>query len=157
MTPPAEAQTAHGLLAASLHMTRQAATLRTNAISSTDMKLAWDASAAAAGAISLGEPWPSNSSGCCPSHPVITPRVARLVRVPDPKAMRAAIAGAFLRQLSVRRTAVTRAERGAAEELRLSLETGDAGERRALLLPDLSRRAELLPPAPCRAARAPGC
>jgi hypothetical protein len=55
VTPPAEAQTVHGLLSAALHMTRQAADLRTKAVSSNDMKLAWDASAAAAGAINLGE------------------------------------------------------------------------------------------------------
>ena len=55
VTPPAEAQAVHGLLSAALHMTRQAAELRTNAISSNDMKVAWDASAAAAGAINLGE------------------------------------------------------------------------------------------------------
>ena len=54
-TPPAEAQAAHGLLSAALHMTRQAAELRTNAVSSNDIKLAWDASAAAAGAMTLGE------------------------------------------------------------------------------------------------------
>jgi len=40
---------------AALHMTRQAAELRMNAVSSNDIKLAWDASAAAAGAINLGE------------------------------------------------------------------------------------------------------
>lgn len=55
VTPPAEAQAAHGLIAAALHMTRQAATLRTNAVSSNDIKTAWDASAAAAGAISLAD------------------------------------------------------------------------------------------------------
>jgi hypothetical protein len=55
VTPPAEAQAVHGLLSAALHMTRQAAELRTNAVSSNDIKLAWDASAAAAGAINLGE------------------------------------------------------------------------------------------------------
>jgi hypothetical protein len=55
VTPPAEAQSVHGLFSAALHMTRQAATLRRNAISSNDIKLAWDASAAAAGAITLGE------------------------------------------------------------------------------------------------------
>jgi hypothetical protein len=55
VTPPAEAQSAHGLLAAALHMTRQAAALRTNAVSSNDIKIAWDASAAAAGALTLAE------------------------------------------------------------------------------------------------------
>jgi hypothetical protein len=53
--PPAEAQQVHGLIAAALHMTRQAAELRTNAISSNDIKIAWDASAAAAGALTLAE------------------------------------------------------------------------------------------------------
>jgi hypothetical protein len=55
VTAPAEAQPVHGLLSAALHMTRQAAELRMNAVSSNDIKLAWDASAAAAGAINLGE------------------------------------------------------------------------------------------------------
>jgi hypothetical protein len=55
VTPPAEAQSVHGLVAAALHMTRQAATLRTNAVSSNDIKTAWDASAAAAGAINLAD------------------------------------------------------------------------------------------------------
>jgi hypothetical protein len=55
VTAPAEAQSVHGLLSAALHMTRQAAELRMKAVSSNDIKLAWDASAAAAGAINLGE------------------------------------------------------------------------------------------------------
>jgi hypothetical protein len=55
VTPPAEARSAHGLLAAALHLTRQAATLRTNAVSSNDIRIAWDASAAAAGALTLRE------------------------------------------------------------------------------------------------------
>lgn len=53
VTPPAEAQEVHGLIAAALHLTRQAAELRTNAISSNDIKMAWDASAAATGALTL--------------------------------------------------------------------------------------------------------
>jgi hypothetical protein len=53
--PPAEAKAVHGLLSAALHLTRQAAALRTTAVSSNDIKIAWDASAAAAGAITLGE------------------------------------------------------------------------------------------------------
>jgi hypothetical protein len=55
VSPPAELQTAHGLFAASLQMTRQAATMRRTALSSNNMKLAWDASAAAAGALMLAE------------------------------------------------------------------------------------------------------
>ncbi|HJR58424.1 MAG TPA: hypothetical protein VJ813_03460 [Vicinamibacterales bacterium] len=55
VSPPAEAQAAQGLLSAALHMTRQAATLRRNAVSSNDIKIAWDASAAASGALTLGE------------------------------------------------------------------------------------------------------
>jgi hypothetical protein len=55
VTPPAEAQTAHQLFRSALHMARNAAMLRWNAVSSNDSKLAWDASAAAAGAITLGE------------------------------------------------------------------------------------------------------
>jgi hypothetical protein len=53
--PPVEAQTAHQLLQSALHMTRNAATLRWNAVSSNNNQLAWDASAAAAGAITLAE------------------------------------------------------------------------------------------------------
>ena len=53
--PPAEAKSVHDLLSASLHLTRQAAALRTTAVSSNDIKVAWDASAAAAGALALGE------------------------------------------------------------------------------------------------------
>jgi len=53
--PPAEAGTVHGLLSAALHLTRQAASTRLNAVSSNDIKLAWDASAAAAGALTLGQ------------------------------------------------------------------------------------------------------
>ncbi|HVL67311.1 MAG TPA: hypothetical protein VM364_08615 [Vicinamibacterales bacterium] len=55
VTPPAEARAAHQLFAAALHLTRHAAALRREAVSSNDSKLAWDASAAAAGAITLGE------------------------------------------------------------------------------------------------------
>jgi hypothetical protein len=53
--PPAEAGTAHGLISAALHMTRQAAALRREAVSTNQIALAWDASAAAAGALTLGE------------------------------------------------------------------------------------------------------
>ena len=55
VVPPVEAQTAHQLLAASLHLTRQAAALRSQAVSSNDMTLARDASSAAAGALTLGD------------------------------------------------------------------------------------------------------
>lgn len=55
VTPPAEAKDVHSLIAAALHMTRQAADLRRTAISSNDIRIAWDASAAAAGALSLSE------------------------------------------------------------------------------------------------------
>ena len=55
VVPPAEAQSVHSLLSAALHMTRQSASTRRNAVSSNDIKLAWDASAAAAGALSLAE------------------------------------------------------------------------------------------------------
>ncbi|MEX1127633.1 MAG: PD-(D/E)XK nuclease family protein [Vicinamibacterales bacterium] len=76
---------------------------------------------------------------------MITPRTTRLVRVPDLKSMRAAIArltpgGA----LAARRTAVLVPSRGAADELRRSLENAMlTGEAPALLLPDLVTRAEL--------------
>jgi hypothetical protein len=55
VTPPPEAQSAHNLLASALHLTRHAASLRRAAVSSSDMKVAWDASAAAAGALSLAD------------------------------------------------------------------------------------------------------
>jgi hypothetical protein len=55
VTPPPEAQSAHNLLASALHLTRHAASLRRAAVSSGDMKVAWDASAAAAGALSLAD------------------------------------------------------------------------------------------------------
>ena len=51
--PPAEVQSAHQLFAASLHMTRQAAALRRNAISSNDISIARDAATAATGALTL--------------------------------------------------------------------------------------------------------
>jgi hypothetical protein len=55
VTPPPEVKGVHGLIAAALHMTRQAASLRLTAVSSNDIKIAWDASAAAAGAINLAD------------------------------------------------------------------------------------------------------
>lgn len=55
VTPPAELQTAHGLFTASLQMMRQAASLRRTALSSNTMKLAWDAAAAASGAMMLAD------------------------------------------------------------------------------------------------------
>ncbi len=75
---------------------------------------------------------------------MITPRATRLLRVPDLNAMRSAIAHfAVPGDLSVRRTAVLVPTRGAAEELRRSLETAliRPGSP-ALLLPDLVTRAE---------------
>jgi len=51
--PPAEVQGAHQLFAASLHMTRQAAVLRRNAVSSNDINIARDAASAATGALTL--------------------------------------------------------------------------------------------------------
>jgi RecB family exonuclease len=75
---------------------------------------------------------------------VITPRATRLVRVPDFKAMREAIAHlACTPGLSARRTAVLVPTRGAAEELRVSLENRLAPDAPALLLPDLLTRSEL--------------
>jgi hypothetical protein len=50
---PPELQAVQGLFIASVHMVRQAASLRREAISSNTLKLAWDASAAAAGALML--------------------------------------------------------------------------------------------------------
>jgi len=52
--PPAEAQPAHQLFAASLQMTRQAAALRRKAVSSNDINIARDAASAATGALTLG-------------------------------------------------------------------------------------------------------
>jgi hypothetical protein len=53
ITPPVELQAAHELFAAAFQMARRAASGRRNAILSGDMKLAWDASSAAAGALML--------------------------------------------------------------------------------------------------------
>jgi hypothetical protein len=53
VSPPAELQAAHGLFGAAFQMARRAATTRRNAVSSKDMKLAWDAASAAAGALML--------------------------------------------------------------------------------------------------------
>ena len=55
ITPPPELQSAHELFAAALQMARRAVSGRRNAILSGDMKLAWDASSAAAGAQMLLE------------------------------------------------------------------------------------------------------
>ena len=52
--PPAEAQAAQQLFAASLQMTRQAAALRRKAVSSNDINIARDAASAATGALTLG-------------------------------------------------------------------------------------------------------
>jgi hypothetical protein len=53
--PPAELDAAHSLYTAAFQMARRAAATRRNAVSSNDMKLAWDASSAAAGALTLLE------------------------------------------------------------------------------------------------------
>jgi hypothetical protein len=75
---------------------------------------------------------------------VITPRATRLVRVPDFKAMRQAIARLACGEgLSVRRKAVLVPTRGAAEELRVSLERNLDAATPALLLPDLLTRVDL--------------
>jgi hypothetical protein len=55
ITPPAELEAAHDLFGAAFLMARRAASTRQNAVSSQDMKLAWDASSAAAGALLLSE------------------------------------------------------------------------------------------------------
>jgi hypothetical protein len=69
VAPPPEAQAAHQLLLSAIHMTRNAATLRWNAVSSNDSKLAWDASAAAAGAITLAEQAAIELQRLISSHP----------------------------------------------------------------------------------------
>jgi hypothetical protein len=53
IAPPAELEAAHGLFNAAFQMARRAVSTRRTAISSRDMKLAWDASSAAAGALML--------------------------------------------------------------------------------------------------------
>ena len=76
---------------------------------------------------------------------MITPRITRLVRVPDLKAMRAAIARLTpVDALSARRVAVVVPSRGAADELRRSLENLALGpDTAAFLVPDLLTRADL--------------
>ncbi len=51
--PPAELESVQSTLGAALRMAGRAASIRRNAVSSRDMKLAWDASSAAAGALML--------------------------------------------------------------------------------------------------------
>ena len=53
VSPPAELDAAHGLFGAAFQMARRAVATRRNAVSSKDMKLAWDAASAAAGALML--------------------------------------------------------------------------------------------------------
>jgi hypothetical protein len=53
ITPPAGLDAAHSLFDAAFQMARRAVTTRQNAVSSKDMKLAWDAASAAAGALML--------------------------------------------------------------------------------------------------------
>jgi hypothetical protein len=53
VSPPAELDAAHGLFGAAFQMARRAVSTRRNAVSSRDMKLAWDAASAAAGALML--------------------------------------------------------------------------------------------------------
>ena len=55
IVPPPELKATHDLFVASIHMTRQAAALRRSAISSNTLKLAWDAAAAASGAMLLSD------------------------------------------------------------------------------------------------------
>jgi hypothetical protein len=51
--PPAELDAAHGLYRAAFQMAWRAASMRRNAVSSNDAKLAWDAASGAAGALML--------------------------------------------------------------------------------------------------------
>lgn len=55
VTPPADLQAAHASLLSAWQMADAAAAQRTRAIAANDMKMAWDASAAAAGALMLFE------------------------------------------------------------------------------------------------------
>lgn len=74
---------------------------------------------------------------------MITPRVTRLVRVPDLKAMHAAVARLACTGLpSVRRTAILVPTRAAGEELRRTLENRTLADAEAVLLPDLLTRAD---------------
>lgn len=74
---------------------------------------------------------------------MITPRLTRLVRVPDLKAMHAAVARPACTGLpSVRRTAILVPTRAAGEELRRTLENRTLAEAEAVLLPDLLTRAD---------------
>jgi CRISPR/Cas system-associated exonuclease Cas4 (RecB family) len=75
---------------------------------------------------------------------VITPRITRLVRVPDLRAMHHAIAQRACRIPDARACAVLVPSRGAAEALRRTLENIQLNAASpALLLPDLMTRAEL--------------
>jgi RecB family exonuclease len=75
---------------------------------------------------------------------VITPRITRLVRVPDLRAMHQAIAGRACRVPDSRACAVLVPSRGAAESLRRTLETLQlTAASPVLLLPDLITRSEL--------------
>lgn len=53
LKPPPEMERAHGLMTSALHMARRAADARRTALTSGEMKTAWDASSAAAGALML--------------------------------------------------------------------------------------------------------
>ena len=113
------------------------------------MKLAWDAASAAAGALMLldraaQELDRQTSRRRLPPKPVITPRITRLVRVPDLRAMHQAIAERACRGPGARACAVLVPSRGAAEALRRTLETLQlTAASPALLLPDLITRSEL--------------
>ncbi len=75
---------------------------------------------------------------------MITPRATRLVRVPDLRAMHAAVAGGLARPADRPYQAVIVPSRGAAEELRRTLETLMLSPASpALALPDIVTRAEL--------------
>ena len=75
---------------------------------------------------------------------MITPRITRLVRVPDLRAMHQAIAERACRVPDARACAVLVPSRGAAESLRRTLETLQlTAASPALLLPDLITRSEL--------------
>jgi RecB family exonuclease len=75
---------------------------------------------------------------------VITPRVTRLVRVPDLRALQAAVGQLVSGQVAaVRRTAVVVPTRGAAEELRRTLEDHCLSGESAIVLPELVTRSDL--------------
>ena len=96
---PAELQAVHAMLLSAVHMVRQAASLRQTAITSNTLKLAWDASSAAAGALLLWQrandelaSWPENATN--PEHRTSTEENQRGCSSGDHSSYNPASAGA---------------------------------------------------------------